>query len=444
MITRLLKEKEKRFGSDIPLEKVQLHPHQHKAVRAIMFEWGRPKGKRTLCISPTGSGKTVIGCAAFAEGRRRFFPDKERVRCLFLSHTTKIATQTKERMLDMFPELGSIGVVYGDVKEWDKDAVCATVQSLNNYDAMQRLHKQGKFDFVITDETHRVVASTHQNVIDMIVERNKQARFLGLTATYERGDKRGLVEVYKTVAHQIPLDYLVKRGFVAKPVIHGFKQPVSGAANYSHPTNVKHVYRRWFKIQRQARRKEGKPIRSLFFSSQIEDAQNYSRFFQSQGVNAVVITGEDSMRMRHFYEENSDVIFSVDVYTEGADLQDVGIVGILSPTNVQSRYIQRAGRALRPDTKEAHILDFFPTRKAHSLEIKIGDKYVLGNKIRGERKAVRSKLGDMSYPSPTPHQQRKDRLEASRNKPLDVDDEETERLIALFKREVNNDIPVRS
>ena len=80
-----------------------------------------------------------------------------------------------------------------------------------NLDAMPVL------DLLVIDEAHHAAADTYRRIIDRARERNPDLKLYGVTATPNRGDRKGLREVFSNVADQIRIGELIAAGHLVPP-----------------------------------------------------------------------------------------------------------------------------------------------------------------------------------------------------------------------------------
>jgi superfamily II DNA or RNA helicase len=69
------------------------------------------------------------------------------------------------------------------------------------------------YDKVIVDECHYSLADSFQRVLGYF-----NAKVLGITATFMRGDKRNLGEYYEAIAYEFPLRKAIRDGWLSKIV----------------------------------------------------------------------------------------------------------------------------------------------------------------------------------------------------------------------------------
>ncbi len=74
-----------------------------------------------------------------------------------------------------------------------------------------------RLDLLVIDEAHHAVADSYRRIIDRVRDANPDARVFGVTATPNRGDRKGLREVFDNVADQVRLRELIASGHLVPP-----------------------------------------------------------------------------------------------------------------------------------------------------------------------------------------------------------------------------------
>jgi DNA repair protein RadD len=69
----------------------------------------------------------------------------------------------------------------------------------------------------VIDEAHHAVADSYRRIIDRVRDANPDCRIFGVTATPNRGDRKGLREVFDNVADQVRLGELIASGHLVPP-----------------------------------------------------------------------------------------------------------------------------------------------------------------------------------------------------------------------------------
>jgi DNA repair protein RadD len=156
--------------------------------------------RRILMVSPTGSGKTVIGTTIMKQVADLWRPS------LFVVHRREIVMQTSRKLKDLkIPH----GIIMAGEKERPLERVqVAAIQTLHARAIRSDRMAMPEADLVIIDEAHRACAETYRKVMDAY----PSARILGLTATPCRGDGRGLGGVFDTMIELPQVPDLIEKG----------------------------------------------------------------------------------------------------------------------------------------------------------------------------------------------------------------------------------------
>lgn len=183
-----------------------LRPYQQDAVAAVAAEFA--SGKRTtLVVHPTGCGKTVVFSAiahhAASNGSR----------VLVLAHRGQLVDQAAGRIakdtgLSVAIEMAERSASDAIKGMFPPSVVVASVQSM-----VTRLDRYDRhaFGLVIIDEAHHCTpGSQYATVADHF----KAARVLGVTATPDRLDGKGMGEFFESAAHVYDIFEAIKDGWL--------------------------------------------------------------------------------------------------------------------------------------------------------------------------------------------------------------------------------------
>ncbi len=311
---------------------MKLRDYQEKAVRALMKRL--PKHRRVVCVSPTGSGKTVIG----VEVVRRMGG-----RVLWLAHRRELLAQAQRRI----DAAGLTGVTVASI---------ASRPSAKGY------------DLIVIDEAHRTEAKSYQDVIASA----PKAMVLGLTATPERLDRKPLGDTYadmliaETPTRLIALGHLAPVAVYGVPLekARGMVDGVASKGDYAlgelgrrlmRPTLMGDVL---FECEKHAARK-----RTIVFAATRAHGKALAAKFAAMGRWTRYLDGATPERvrddmLREFAKTRAAVIVNVDVLSEGYDCEGVECVAVCRPTKSRTRWLQYVGRAMRPgQSKRAIVLD---------------------------------------------------------------------------------------
>ena len=365
----------------VSLEKYKLQPNSMQVgfinnLRKII-ERGE---ERALLISATGTGKTYASAFAMRE--------LEFKRVLFLVHRGQLARQTKESYEKVFAKTVSMGLVGAGYKEYDKDYVFATVQTLNKDEYLKK-YSVDEFDCIILDEAHHSSANTYQRVMEYF----KPKLWLGMTATPDkRDDDIEGNNIYEIFDHQIAYEIRLKQAMEedllcpfhyfgisdisllgdneikSKKISEKDFNMLTGSERVNHIINKARFYGY-----------SGNRVKGLIFCSRIDESIALSKKFNEivnpetgRKFRTIALNGDASEEARQSAFERLamdetedgieplDYIFSVEILNEGVDIVEVNQVIMLRPTQSPIVFIQQLGRGLRKaDGKEyVVILDF--------------------------------------------------------------------------------------
>jgi len=357
-----------------------LRPYQEIAVDSAID--ALDKHGNTVVVAPTGAGKTIMLSALI--GKRC----QTRRNVLVLQHRDELVNQNMDKFKRINPNILT-SIVNAEEKDWNGDAVFSMVQTLsrpNNLDNMKVM------DMIVVDESHHVVADTYTRIINYAKEINDKVEIVGFTATPNRGDKKGLREVFTNCSHQIEISTLIREGFLVSPKTYVIDVGVRSELENVRKTVVD------FDMDQVARIMNKRAInqrvvsewvdkangrKTVVFCSTIAHAEDLCQEFVEEGVNAKIVTGNtDKTERREILEDlssgDTQVVVNVSVLTEGFDSPPVSCIVLTRPCSYKSTMVQMIGRGLRtidqneyPDIVKTDcvVLDFGTSVLTHgSLE----------------------------------------------------------------------------
>ena len=329
-----------------------LREYQQEAVHRLRA--AIKKHGSAVYVLPTAGGKTVvageIARLAAAKGSLTFF----------LVHRRELVKQAVETLLEQVPGV-SIGV---ECAGWPK-MPWAPLQ-VGMVQSIARREHVAKPDLVIIDEAHHARAKTWETVLG----RWPNARRIGLTATPERLDGKGLGQHFGDIVLGPTIPELVAIGSLAP--CRTLRIP-SSLNLEGVGTNRQGEYRAdelgeritggviADAVRAYQRYANGRP--AIFFGVHREHSRSVCRGLQEIGVRAEHVDGDDPPARRDRIMQSLrtggvDVVGNCDLIAEGFDAPRCDVVLLGCPTRSVTRYLQQAGRAMRPgEGKTALILD---------------------------------------------------------------------------------------
>ena len=168
---------------------MMLRPYQEVAVSSA--SQALDKYKNTIVVAPTGAGKTIMLSALVGE---RFKKNKN---VLILQHRDELVAQNNTKFLRVNPKIKT-SIVDGTVKDWNGNVIFSMVQTLSRDNNLNKLHP---IDMLVIDESHHAVARTYRKVIEKVRLDNPESEIVWFTATPNRGDKKGLRDIFDNCCH---------------------------------------------------------------------------------------------------------------------------------------------------------------------------------------------------------------------------------------------------
>ena len=323
--------------------------------------------KRTVLISPTASGKSLIIYMMI-----RHLLNTGKKRGLLIVPTINLVTQ----MHGDFKNYSSINgwnvekycqkIYGGESKIPDTDLIISTWQSI--YDMPKKYFAQ--FDFIIGDEAHTFKAKSLTSIMTKLI--NCDVR-VGTTGTLDDSKVNKLVleglfgPVFKVISTKELIDRKQLAEFKIKCLILKYPEEVCKAVKgFAYPDEmnfiVSHEGRNNF-IRDLAINLNGNSLilftyvekhGKILYDLLTEKAKGRKIFFIHGGVEA-----EDREAVRHITEKENDAIIvaSYGTFSTGVNIRNLHNIIFASPTKSKIRSLQSIGRGLRlKDNKTAATL----------------------------------------------------------------------------------------
>ena len=341
---------------------MELRPYQNQLANDIRAAFGSG-ANRPLAVSPTGSGKTVLFSYITSQVLKRGS------RVIIVAHRREILDQISAT-------LKRAGVPHGFIQAGKststQPAMVASIQTL-----ARRLDTIPAPDLVIIDEAHHSVSKSYVQMFAAW----PTAKFIGVTATPERLDGKGLGAMFDRMVMGPSVQWLIDNGFLAQPVYYAPREvidlsqvhTVAGDFDRSEAEEIVDTpritgdavthYVRFCNRQR-----------AVAFCISVAHAQHVADIYNSCGIPAASIDGtlEPEVRKQRVEDLTAGkilVLTSCELISEGFDLPAVNAAILLRPTHSLSMHLQQVGRALRPypGKTNAIILDHVGNCLRHGL-----------------------------------------------------------------------------
>lgn len=334
-----------------------LRPDQMQAVEELRAALARHQS--VLLQAATGFGKSYVAAYMAASARKKM------KRVIFGVHRRELARQTAYTF-------ARFGISYGFIAAGWPANPHALVQIASADTLIRRPHLMG-CDLLVPDEAHLWASETRQRIIDTC--RQDGAHIVPLTATPQRLDGKPMRLIADHMVSGPAVRWLIERGHLSGYIPYAAARPdltkigtVAGdystaalASTFDKPSLIGDAVTMY--------RKYANGLRHIGYCFSREHGRHMRDTFQARGIPAGYIDGDtpDDERRRiiaQFADREIWTLFNVALMREGFDLsaqvgRDVPIesVGLYAPTKSLPLAMQEMGRALRPKSLAAPILD---------------------------------------------------------------------------------------
>ena len=356
---------------------IALRDYQLQAIEASGAAYDRGINRQAIEI-PTGSGKTVVFASLV---RQRGAP------ALILAHADELIEQAVKKLRMVASDL-SIGVVKAERNEVGADVIVASVQTLARPRRLQQLvqprgtifaSEQRHFQTVVVDEAHHAAANTYRAIIDGVM--GPETLLFGVSATLERGDGKGLDDVFDEIVYERDILWMIQKGYlcdiraVQVMLKADFGELHSRGGDYvrGEVEDMLHAAEAP-KHALQAYQEHAAGRKAIVFTPTVDAAYEFAAAFNAGGIATGVVHGElpiDERRatLDRFHTGGLQVVANCAVLTEGFDEPSVNCVLIARPTKSRGLYVQMVGRGTRtfPGKEDLLVIDLVGSTTQHNL-----------------------------------------------------------------------------
>jgi DNA repair protein RadD len=309
--------------------------------------------RRVIINAATGSGKTVIAAGivlmAVSKGKK----------VLFIAHRRELIEQTCAKLVDA-------GVLnFGVIMSGNRAVNAAAAVQVASIQTLVR-RELPPADLIIIDEAHRSQSKSYLNIL----ANYPRAVVIGLSATPERLDGKGLDDIFDDMVVVEQVSNLIARGFLMKPVCYvgpvpdlvGVKTRCGDydehelADAMDQPKLIGDIVANWMRLAR------GK--QTVAFAASVEHAKHIADEFRAAGVSAAVVSGKTPKAQREaiiadWRSGYIQVVANCALFIEGFDYPELEVCILARPTQSVSLFLQCCGRVMRtaPNKDVAIILD---------------------------------------------------------------------------------------
>lgn len=349
---------------------IKLRPYQTDVNLKIFQAWNEGH-KNVLLVLPTGGGKTKCFCALVIETMNIpgvslptaiMVHRKELVQqiCLTLSEeeiSHNIIAARKDIKGIIAAERRMFGRQFYNVNSK------VTVISVDTLNARYETYKNWctQIKQWITDEAAHVL---RENKWGKAISYFTNARGLGVTATPERLDRKGLGShadgVFDIMIEGPPTRWMIDAKYLSKYKIaipdsdyNKYLQSNSSTSDYSKQAMIQASNKSQIVgdvVENYIKFANGK--QAILFASDVATAKRMEKKFTDKGIIAKSLDGTtpDAQRLDaliKYREKKIQLLINVDLFSEGLDVPAIECVIIARPTKSLNIYLQQIGRGLR-------------------------------------------------------------------------------------------------
>lgn len=310
--------------------------------------------KHVMYQAGTGSGKTVTAASIIHDADARNNP------VWFIAHRQELIKQSNRTLNAMGVNAGILMAGYRYHPQLNVQ--CASIDTVR-----ERLIKREKLvvlrqpKLIVIDEAHRSLSKSYRDLIDYFPD----AFLLGLSATPIRSDGRGLGHMYDAMVQAPSVEELIEMGWLVKPRyftgatpdLEGIKTHDYDYARGALEARMNNAQLRGDVVEQWIRHADNR--KTIVFASGVKHSLALKEDFEAAGISAMHIDGHtlnsERMELIEDFRKNDKykVLCNCMIVTEGFDVPEVGCVQVATATKIISKWIQMAGRALRPEDGKA-------------------------------------------------------------------------------------------
>lgn len=304
--------------------------------------------RRVLMQAPTGAGKTALACTMIAAAMKRG------IGCMFVVHQNELLNQTSKALWANKIEHGMIVSGRGRTPH--------LVQLASVLTLVNRTEQYDPPGLIIIDEAHRAVANSYQKVLEAYPD----AYVVGLTATPERTDGKGLNHIFNSIVQGPVIRWLIDGGYLCDYELFSLPQQIrldnvrTTAGDYNRGDLEKEANKPSITGDAVAHYKKlADGLKCVVMCVSIAHAEAVAENYNAQGIKAEAVHGKTANRdevLDRFSNGDTMVLTSVQLMIEGVDLPAIAAVQWLRPTQSLVVYMQGNGRGLRPHESKSHLI----------------------------------------------------------------------------------------
>lgn len=332
-----------------------LRDYQIENKRKVYEAW--QSCRSVMLQMPTGTGKTRL----FVSIARDIFDYghsiKKQFKVLILAHRKELIQQISEHLGEKY-RLAHGLIMSQNIEQRQFSMQVGSVPTLNR--RLERWEDKN-FDVIIIDEAHHVKAKSYKKIIDLF----PNAKILGVTATPYRLNHAGFRPEFDQLIVSPSVAEFIKKGYLCEFDYYSIRpnselqkeidrMKLDFEGDYKESEMMDVMDRDFVRADildaflRYAKDKKG-----IIYTISRAHNEHLAAKFQEAGIVSAAIDSETPKEKRDelvnkFRRGEIQVLFNVNIFSEGFDCPDVEVIQLARPTKSLSMYLQQVGRGLRP------------------------------------------------------------------------------------------------
>jgi superfamily II DNA or RNA helicase len=358
------------------------------------------RGENPLIIMATGTGKTFTGSHII---KKRL--EQTKGKTLWLAHREELILQAKESIESICGV--RCGIELGEYHSTGKEQIIVgTVQSLHEKRLVSKFSPD-HFSDIWIDEAHHSASKSYLNLVNYF----PNARKIGLTATPDRADERGIGNIFTKIAYNYSLLDAIKNKNLCP--IRGVRldieidlSKVSTVAGDLNQGELDEAMSKDLFAMAEGIERETRDNRTIIFTVSVKTAYDLAELLQERGVKAKALDGKTDKDTRsavisQFRKGEITHLVNCALFAEGFDAPETDAVVIGRPTKSRTLFSQMTGRGTRlfPGKQYMKLIEFTYAVSNHKLvkpyELFISETYDEEVRKKAEELAEEQNLFDV-------------------------------------------------
>lgn len=302
------------------------------------------KYRNGIIRSATASGKSLI----IAYIILNLFENKKAEKAIIIVPGKGLIAQFYQDLIDYGFRADTLGMVFSKKKQWNKDIIISTWQSLS-----RQPKRLDMFDCIICDEVHG--AKAHQ--LKKILSRSTKAKYrLGFTGTLHNNDldNWNVKSYLGPVLREYSAGFLADEGYISKCTVDVINIEYGTEYEGDYHTIRDDVFKNEFRLKILKYLAQSLDHNVLFLVDKVEkEGEFLESILTNIGKEVVFLSGRDDVEVRekwrHECMKRDDIclIATYGIFQAGINIPNLKYIVLAAPFKAKIRILQSIGRALR-------------------------------------------------------------------------------------------------